>query len=254
MCWCDGRQLKKVFFNLLSNAFKHTPENGKVELVIYEKETSIEIKVIDTGEGIPQEALPCIFDRFYQVDSAVASPGSGIGLALSKGIVELHHGKITVQSALQYGTIFTVILPKDNLFEDDAYVTFIDPGTADYDFMPSSIPDNNTPEQEEEPEIQESLANKDCVLIVEDNEELLQILTSLLSPLYRVTIAMNGKEGLQKATEEHPDLILSDIMMPEMSGLEMCIKIKNNFDLCHIPVIMLTALTSENNKKEGLLC
>ena len=254
MCWCDGRQLKKVFFNLLSNAFKHTPENGTVELIIREKETSIEIKVIDTGKGIPQEALPCIFDRFYQVNSAVTSPGSGIGLALSKGIVELHHGKITVQSALQYGTIFTVILPKDNLFKDDTDVTFIDPGAADHDFMSSPIPDNIPPKQEKEPEIQENPANKDCILVVEDNEELLQILTSLLSPLYRVTIAMNGKEGLQKAIEEHPDLILSDIMMPEMSGLEMCTKIKNNFDLCHIPVIMLTALTSDNNKMEGLLC
>ena len=188
------------------------------------------------------------------MNSAVTSPGSGIGLALSKGIVELHHGKITVQSALQYGTIFTVILPKDNLFKDDTDVTFIDPGAADHDFMSSPIPDNIPPKQEKELEIQENPANKDCILVVEDNEELLQILTSLLSPLYRVTIAMNGKEGLQKAIEEHPDLILSDIMMPEMSGLEMCTKIKNNFDLCHIPVIMLTALTSDNNKMEGLLC
>ena len=91
-------------------------------------------------------------------------------------------------------------------------------------------------------------------MIVEDNEDLLQILTSLLSPLYRITIAMNGKEGLQKAMEEHPVLILSDIMMPEMSGLEMCAKIKSNFDLCHIPVVLLTALTSDNKKMEGLQC
>lgn len=104
-CWFDGRQLRKVFSNLLSNAFKHTPEKGRVELQIEAKETVIEIKVIDTGEGIPEEALPYIFDRFYQVDSAISSSGSGIGLALSKGIVELHHGDITVQSAMHYGTI-----------------------------------------------------------------------------------------------------------------------------------------------------
>ncbi|WP_274972585.1 two-component regulator propeller domain-containing protein [Bacteroides fluxus] len=258
MCWYDGRQLRKVFSNLLSNAFKHTPEKGKVELQIHEKETTVEIKVIDTGEGIPQEALPYIFDRFYQVDTAVSSPGSGIGLALSKGVVELHHGKISVQSALQYGTIFTVTLPKDNLFQEDNYVTFATQETSGYDYaVPSEEntgTENRTEKTEEESGTQESPTDKDCILVVEDNEELLQILTSLLSPLYRVSIAMNGKEGLRKAMEERPELILSDIMMPEMSGTEMCSKIKNNFELCHIPVVLLTALTSDNKKMEGLQC
>lgn len=258
MCWCDGRQLRKVFSNLLSNAFKHTPEKGKIELQINEKETVIEIKVIDTGKGIPQEALPYIFDRFYQVDPAVTSPGSGIGLALSKGVVELHHGEITVQSAVLYGTIFTIVLPKANLFQNDTYATFVESGTSDYDFATPLVerfePEDTTSEKEEDPEMPENILNKDCILVVEDNEELLQILTSLLSPSYRVVIAMNGKEGLQRATEERPDLILSDIMMPEMSGLEMCAKIKSNFDLCHIPVVLLTALTSDNKKMEGLQC
>ena len=256
MCWCDGRQLRKVFSNLLSNAFKHTPEEGKVELQIEEKETVIEIKVIDSGEGIPQEALPYIFDRFYQVDSAISSPGSGIGLALSKGLVELHHGEIIVKSALQYGTIFTVTLPKENLFPNDTYVTFTEPENSNYHFMETSTVTSTSEDTTvvEENAIQENVTSKDCVLLVEDNEELLQILTSLLSPLYRVVIAMNGKEGLAKTLEEHPDLILSDIMMPEMDGIEMCTKIKNNFDLCHIPVILLTALTSDNKKMEGLQC
>lgn len=256
MCWCDGRQLRKVFSNLLSNAFKHTPEEGKVELQIEEKETVIEIKVIDSGEGIPQEALPYIFDRFYQVDSAISSPGSGIGLALSKGLVELHHGEIIVKSALQYGTIFTVTLPKENLFQNDTYVTFTKPENSNYRFMETSTVTSAAEDTSviEENEIQENVTSKDCILLVEDNEELLQILTSLLSPLYRVVIAMNGKEGLAKTLEEHPDLILSDIMMPEIDGIEMCTKIKNNFDLCHIPVILLTALTSDNKKMEGLQC
>ena len=230
-----------------------------MELQINETETSIEIKVIDTGEGIPQEALPYIFDCFYQVDTAFASPGSGIGLALSKGVVELHHGEITVQSAVQYGTIFTVTLPKDNLFQGDAYVTFVDPEASDSDFVIPSAkdaePENDvTEEGEAETETQEELSDKDCILLVEDNEELLQILTSLLSPSYRVVLAMNGKEGLHKTMEERPDLVLSDIMMPEMSGLEMCSRIKGNFDLCHIPVVLLTALTSDNKKMEGLQC
>lgn len=257
-CWFDGRQLRKVFSNLLSNAFKHTPEKGRVELQIEAKETVIEIKVIDTGEGIPEEALPYIFDRFYQVDSAISSPGSGIGLALSKGIVELHHGDITVQSAMHYGTIFTVTLPKENLFRDDDYVTFVEPEEMLDNHFVMPLEEGGEQEAdrigEETLETQGDMTAKDCLLIVEDNEDLLQILTSLLSPLYRITIAMNGKEGLQKAMEEHPVLILSDIMMPEMSGLEMCAKIKSNFDLCHIPVVLLTALTSDNKKMEGLQC
>lgn len=255
MCWCDGRQLRKVFSNLLSNAFKHTPEKGTVKLQLIEKEKTVEIKVMDTGTGIPKEALPYIFDRFYQVDVASSSPGSGIGLSLSKGIVELHHGEITVQSAVQYGSIFTVTLPKENLFQQDAYVTWVEPGevnaSASMPWAEHTEPAYDVPEEAEEPEMPK---DKDCVLVVEDNEELLQILTSILSPLYRVVIAMNGKEGLQKTMEEHPDLVLSDIMMPEMSGLEMCAKIKSNFDMCHIPVVLLTALTSDTKKMEGLQC
>lgn len=262
MCWCDGRQLRKVFTNLLTNAFKHTPEQGRVELFVEEKGDSIEIRVIDNGEGIPQEALPFIFERFYQVESSVASPGSGIGLALSKGLVELHHGEINVQSALQYGSIFTVTLPKKNLFAEDAYITFVEPNIAEYELVQTetSMQDEALAEYENIPDIEtnvsesEQSTSKLCILLVEDNEELLQILTSLLSPSYRVIIAMNGKDGLVKAEEEHPDLILSDIMMPIMSGTEMCSKIKKNFDLCHIPVILLTALTSDNKKMEGLQC
>lgn len=258
LAWYDARQLRKVFSNLLTNAFKHTPEKGKIELVVEEKETTIEIKVIDSGEGISQEDLPFIFERFYQVDSAVSSPGSGIGLALSKGLVELHHGEISVKSALQYGSIFTVSLPKENLFGNDARVTFSEPVSAPTSYStPLAEVAAETEEsagQEQESQVQESVTERDCILLVEDNEELLQIITSLLSPRYRVIIAMDGKTGLDKALEERPDLILSDIMMPVMTGIEMCTKIKSHFDLCHIPVILLTALTSDSKKMEGLQC
>lgn len=257
MCWCDGRQLRKVFTNLLSNAFKHTPKLGKVGLQVEEKETVIEIKVIDSGEGIPQEALPFIFDRFYQVDTTISSPGSGIGLALAKNLVELHHGEISVKSALHYGSIFTVTLPKENSRKGDTNVTSADSKVTDEDYRyPAMVTGTERIVGDEEPaeEVLEDVADKSCLLLVEDNEELLHILTSLLSPLYRVVIAMDGKEGLDKAMEERPDLILSDIVMPVMSGVEMCSKIKNSFDLCHIPVVLLTALTSDNNKLKGLQC
>ena len=248
LCWFDGRQLRKVLTNLLSNAFKHTPEKGKIELSITDKGDSIYIKVIDSGKGIPPKALPFIFDRFYQADENFSSPGSGIGLALSKGIVELHHGQIEVQSAIDYGSIFTVILPKENLFKDDNDVTFIEATKAESATI--LAPFTETTETEECAETPEPISigrtDKDCVLIVEDNEELLQLLTDLLSPLYRIVIAMNGKDGLQKAMEERPDLILSDVMMPKMDGIEMCSKIKTDFDLCHTPVVLLTALTSND--------
>ena len=258
LCWFDGRQLRKVLTNLLSNAFKHTPEKGKIELQITDRGDFIHIKVIDSGKGIPQNALPFIFDRFYQADEGSSSPGSGIGLALSKGIVELHHGQIEVQSAIDYGSIFTVTLSKENPFKDDSYVTFVEADKTGYETIPAPLTETAEAEEcatEETPEpLPAGRTDKDCVLIVEDNEELLQLLTDLLSPLYRVVIAMNGKDGLQKAMEERPDLILSDVMMPEMDGIEMCSKIKTDFNLCHTPVILLTALTSNDKKMEGLQC
>lgn len=253
-CWFDKRQLRKVFTNLLSNALKYTPSGKKVSLVLVLVEGQIEIRVVDNGEGIPKEALPFIFDRFYQADNKGTVVGSGIGLSLAKGIVELHHGTISVKSALGYGSVFTVILPVENPFVHDDNVVW---GESDKDVsneLLSSGQDIASLESEEENLPNECNAVKDCILLVEDNEELLQTLTDLLSPLYRVVIAMDGKTGLEKAMEELPDLIVSDVMMPVMSGTEMCMKIKNNFDLCHIPVILLTAMTSETNKIEGLQC
>lgn len=263
MCWCDSKQLRKVFSNLLSNAFKYTPEKGRVDLCVEEKENFIEIKVIDNGEGIPKESLPFIFERFYQSESSSASPlGIGIGLALTKGLVELHHGEISVTSACGYGSIFTVILPKQNLFTNDAYVTLVEAETSANESVrqfadeeeETTFGEDVSDDGEGVDGADETVEDKPCILLVEDNEELLQILITLLSPRYKVVIAMNGKDGWDRAMEEHPDLILSDVMMPLMSGFEMCAKIKNNFDLCHIPVVLLTALTTDNQKLEGLQC
>lgn len=256
-CWYDSRQLRKVVSNLLSNALKYTPADGKVELQLVDAGECIEIKVLDSGEGIPQESIPFIFDRFYQVNAEVSSPGSGIGLALAKGIVELHHGTIGVKSAVGYGSVFTVTLPKENPFLRDDNVVWdaAEPETADglsvcYETQEADeavLPSGGVSEES-------AGEARECVLLVEDNEELLQILTDLLSPLYRVIIAMDGKAGYDKVVDEAPDLVVSDVMMPVMSGTEMCMKIKNNFDLCHIPVILLTAMTSDNSKMEGMQC
>ena len=255
----DVCQLRKVFSNLLSNALKYTSSGLKIEIVVLNAEDHVEIKVIDGGKGIPQESIPFIFDRFYQVNSNASSAGSGIGLALAKGIVDLHHGTIGVRSAVGYGSIFTVTLPSANVFLYDNNVIWDDSEVLQHD-NGCLLNANEVFVEEEHFEVEQqkenidSEFNKSTILLVEDNEDLLEVLSDILSPFYRIIFAFDGKSGYDKAVEETPDLIISDVMMPIVSGIEMCSRIKNNFDLCHIPVILLTALTSDNNKIEGLQC
>lgn len=254
-CWFDPKQMQKVFYNLLSNAFKYTKPGASIEMVIEENENTIIIKIIDNGIGINKEDINKIFDRFYQAGnqtSDTAQPSTGIGLSLTKSIIELHHGKIQVESTPGYGSIFIVRLPKDRTHFKEGECQFVEPDneTIRNEILPESII-KELPESTSEL----SFADTDTtytVLLVDDNEELLQILNSLFSPVYKVLLAHNGKEGLEIARNERPDIIISDIMMPEMSGTEMCLKIKNDFDICHIPVILLTALSSTEQSIEGL--
>lgn len=257
--WFDSYQLQKVFYNLLSNAFKYTKANGTIEIVVEDDEGFVTIKVIDTGIGLSSDDATRIFDRFYQAENgmqtSVSNPGTGIGLALSQNIVELHHGNITVQSELNYGTIFLVTLLKGKEhFESDGKTTLLDHPEESMS-SESLLPDILTESDYEDMAKVLPGAGEDksyTVLLVEDNEELLQILHNLFVPLYRVLCAHNGEEGLKLAMAEKPDLIVSDVMMPVMTGTEMCIRIKNNIDLCHIPVILLTALNSIEQNIEGL--
>ena len=253
-CWADRRQLRKVISNLLSNAFKYTPVGGKVELVAGVTEKGIEIKVIDSGEGIPEESLPFVFDRFYQADTKMSSPGSGIGLALAKGIVELHHGVISVKSVMGYGSIFTVLLPVENPFQEEDGVVYVEAEEVEETIPVQDMSELSGDSFASPAGETEEILDKQTILLVEDNEDMLQVLVDMLSPLYKVKIAMNGQEGLDKALEENPDLIISDVMMPVMSGTEMCMKLKTNFNSSHIPVILLTALTSDDSKLKGVQC
>lgn len=257
--WFDARQLQKVFYNLLSNAFKYTKQGGAIDLYISSTEKGVDIKVIDTGIGLSDTDVPRVFDRFYQAENgnqwAGANPGTGLGLALSKNIVTLHHGEIAVQSRLGYGTIFTVTLWKGKAhFEHDKNVILLD-GQAEPTIKEDcGLPEVVSPKEYKELEaaFPDMKARTYKVLLVEDNEELLQLLDSLFTPFYQVILAHNGEEGLRMAGEEKPDLVVSDVMMPLMSGMEMCMKIKNNIDLCHIPVVLLTALDSVEYSIEGL--
>lgn len=259
LMWFDPYQMQKVFYNLLSNAFKYTRNGGTIEMTVEEVNDIITIKIIDTGIGLSQEDTTRIFDRFYQAENGIhtsaSNPGTGIGLALCKLIVEKHHGEITVQSELGYGTIFIVRLLKGReQFEEDKAVTVLDKPDE------PAIANNSLPEfltEEDYKEMAKGFPTKEegkqfTVLLVEDNEELLQLLENLFKPLYNILLAHNGEEGLKLAQNEKPDLIVSDVMMPVMTGTELCIRIRNNIDLSHIPIVLLTALNSVEQNIEGL--
>lgn len=271
ICWFDATQLEKVFSNLLSNAFKYTPEEGSIHVGISLKQKQLQIEVEDSGNGISQEDLPRIFDRFYQAQDGskqTFSPGTGIGLTLTKSIVEKHHGTIQVTSTIGQGSRFTVTLPADEAsYKNDAQIHFTDSKTdtasvdtslSETETLPEVspvLPGNNELLEKETTHSQldegEQKTETRKLLLVEDNSELLQILKDLFMPFYTIYTATNGKEGLAATFEYKPNLIISDIMMPEMSGTEMCLKIKSNIDLCHIPVILLTALNGTANNIEG---
>lgn len=249
LIYIDEWQMRKVLFNLLSNAFKHTPDGGTITLSVSQnKEEEVIITVEDSGNGISKEDLKRIFDRFFQADNQNRI-GSGIGLALTKSIVEMHHGAIGVESSLNQGSRFTVTLPLGRqCFENDLEVTFVQ--STDPVVMENSLP---TPDFIKEFNLPMGDAEKKYkVLLVEDNTELLQLLVEMFSSLYQVYTAGNGEEALEQVNKEIPDLIISDVMMPVMTGTEMCKKMKNNLTLCHIPIILLTALDSVEQSIEGL--
>jgi signal transduction histidine kinase/DNA-binding response OmpR family regulator/ligand-binding sensor domain-containing protein len=255
-CTFDAKQLRKVFYNLLSNAFKYT-SRGYIEMNIREEEECICIKIIDSGKGIEKKDIDKVFDMFYQGAGMDDKNGTGIGLALTKSIVEAHHGTIAVESRPEYGSIFIVHLKKgDKHFKEDNPAV-VRHGEQTNNIQPDTMPEpfliKGTDEAEKTPPPVSTTNEKlPLMLIVEDNEELLQVLSTIFSPMYDIILARDGAEGLQKAVNKKPDLILSDVMMPVMSGTEMCLRIKSNLDTCHIPVVLLTALNSNEQNMEGL--
>lgn len=214
--------------------------------------------VRDTGNGIGQEEVERIFDRFYQADNRndlAGSIGTGIGLALTKSIVHLHHGTITVESVLNEGSCFTVKLPKSrDCFLKDPEVIFLEHPEEPM-IREDTLPDETFIESialSAEMPIANEEQKRHKVLLVEDNKELLVLLQEIFLPLYQVVIAHDGEEALRLTLAEMPDLIVSDVMMPLMTGTEMCLKIKSNLNLCHIPVVLLTALDTAEQNIEGL--
>ncbi len=243
----DKNKLQKILNNLLSNAFKFTPSGGSVTLSINgpvrtEGRDMAEISIADTGVGISPGDIGHIFDRFYQAsgsDAGSSVPGTGIGLHLIKEYVQLHEGSVSVNSREGEGTLFTVLIPTD-LRPDD-------PEPA-----PESEPTEQAGEAAEDAQAAgQPVPGKKTLLLVEDNEEFRNYVKQELLPLYNIVEAANGKEGEAAAIEQHPDLIVSDVMMPVRDGVEMCRNLKTNIETSHIPVILLTARQSDENKLEG---
>lgn len=241
LLWVDSEQMHKVINNLLSNAFKYTPTGGQIVLKIEDKVQSAVISVEDTGSGVLEKEYEKIFERFYQVKDSGVVGGSGIGLALSKAIVEMHGGKISVSNAFPKGAIFTVEIPKGNAH-----------------LRPENILSTIVVNQESLIEIkaEETREMNDQeimkILVVDDNQDIRDVLYELLSKDFHVSLAADGVEAYNKVATEIPDLVIADVMMPNMSGTELCEKIKENMETCHIPVVLLTAKSGVENEVEGL--
>jgi signal transduction histidine kinase/ligand-binding sensor domain-containing protein/CheY-like chemotaxis protein/AraC-like DNA-binding protein len=245
----DADKLERILFNLLSNAFKFTPKGGKVKLGITQQ-TDLEdkqwltIAISDTGIGIAEDKHEKIFERFFQndIDQSLLNQGSGIGLSIVKEFAQLHHGKIFVTSQPGSGSTFTFQLPIAN----PQFIPAIErPPSA-------AVSLKIDPESSSGKVEKHNLEDPSSVLIIEDNDEFRHYLKESLMPFYIVIEANNGKEGWQKALSHHPELIVSDIAMPEMDGISLSQKIKSDKRTKHIPIILLTASTGEQQQLEGL--
>ena len=242
--WYDKEKIEHILYNLLSNAFKFTPKEGNIQLNIIpiNSKQQIKLSVTDSGPGIPKEELDAIFKLFYQSNTGRKSKGSGIGLALTKELIDLQRGKIKVKSTPLEGTIFTIKLP----ISEDAYKDSEKIITDDFKKSPTLIEVKNHKEK------QELNLYEKTILIVEDNYDLQTFLKELLDNQYNIILAESGEEGYHYAKSNFPDLILSDIMMPKLDGIEMCNKLQMDHLTKHIPVILITAKNSTNAKIAGL--
>lgn len=251
----DPQMIEKVLTNLISNALKFTAGGGWIRVSLSKSNDGKEIviSVKDSGRGIPQKELPFIFDRFHQADGSITrnQEGTGIGLNLAKGFVELHGGRIEVASAVNKGTEFRVYLPTAAAMNEQHPAEDIEApnGGEDIYFYERSIS-----ERQSEDELPSECADnrKAHVLIVDDNKDMRQHIRRILDRRYFVSEAVDGKEGLQKALEIVPDIILSDVMMPKMDGYEFCRRIGSSDVLRDVPVILITARASEEMMVEGL--
>lgn len=248
----DAEKLERILYNLLSNAFKFTPENGQIEIILstFRREDSpwLKLSVSDTGKGMSPEHIQHIFERFYQID--IHHTGSGIGLALAKAFTEMHHGQIRVESIKDKGTTFIVEIPMTQPdFHNEQATNKIIPESLKEGAVLDA--DSNMGSSESEENTDENLPT---VLIIDDNQDVRNYIRFLLQQQYDIVEAENGLEGVKLALKYVPDAIICDVMMPVMDGMECCRKLKTEMQTSHIPVIMLTAYTMDEQKIKGYEC
>jgi len=237
-CFFDEDKVNKICQNLISNAIKYSHENGKVIISIIQDKGNVFLHIKDNGFGISEEDLGGIFNRFYRSDYTKKELGTGIGLALVKNLVELHKGTIEVQSSLGKGTIFTVKLKLNK---------------TNYDPIEFEI-DNLDRIKDEEEEMDIRPLKNISILLVEDNSDFRKILKTHLETIATIIESSSGDDALRKAIKYSPNIVVSDVMMPNMNGYELCIQLKNNVDTQHIPVILLTAKTTDLDRAKGYDC
>jgi signal transduction histidine kinase/ligand-binding sensor domain-containing protein/DNA-binding response OmpR family regulator len=247
--WFDEDKMEIIINNMLSNALKYTKDGGSVVVRLNELEQEIKIEIEDTGVGIPESIQSNIFERFYQAGSLKKSMkgSSGIGLSLTKGLIDLHKGRIELISSESNGSNFILFFKKGSSHFKDLDLQHLKPKQNTISIETS----HNHIQEVEKNWVSSTEFIEKSVLIVEDNEDIRSFLVEKLKSFFKVDFAENGKIGLEKCIEKSPDVVISDIMMPEMNGYELCDAIKNNETISHIPVILLTAKTNIDSELHG---
>ena len=254
MGWLDTDKMDKIIFNLLSNSAKYTPEGGSVALNVATnmRFDRIMIQVIDSGVGIPKDKMKHLFTRFYDGDYRInRTTGTGLGLALTRDLVYMHKGKISCESKEGEGTTFTIEVPINKESYSSAQID--ERNQMQINIHEDSIADLPQAESLSEDTAPTANSNASRVLIVEDNTELLRLMKRLLQPRYHVLTANDGREALQLIQTNKIDIVVSDVMMPEMDGYELTDHIKHNEIYSHLPIILLTAKTTEEDQQKALL-
>lgn len=248
LVYFDSEVITTILNNLLSNSIKYT-EQGSINTTLRQKGNTIELCVTDTGYGISKEALPHIFDRYYQAEGKHQASGTGIGLALVKALSDLHDAQLNVESTEGKGSSFTFAIDIDNTYPDALHK---DEGVSEeYDIHSSSgINGADTDSKASLYNLHSSL-KQPVLLIVEDNADIREYIANSFNEDFHILQAADGEEGLRMALESIPDIIVSDIMMPKMDGIQMTKQLKEDMRTCHIPVVLLTAKDSDNDKEEG---
>ena len=237
----DCEKMERIYFNLLSNAVKYTPENGKITVKLEGDATSLCFSVFNSGSHISSKEVDAIFERFYQIDGHQA--GTGIGLALVRAFVEMHGGQIIAQSD-EKGTIFTVLLPAQSISQYQPTVVTLPAEEAE---VSSTLVESELSADEEEP----GVAGRPTVLIIDDNADIRHYVKTLLAGEYHVLEALEAATGIRLAMKYVPDVIVSDVMMPGMDGVECCRRLKTELQTSHIPVILLTACSLDEQRIQG---